>query len=67
LVQAALIGALFSLAAFPSGLVWLAFGATIQRGLHGGRRLRIFNIAMGVLLALSSSSSCGRPRSSRMD
>lgn len=53
LVQAALIGALFSLAAFPSGFVWLAFGATIQRILHGGRRLRIFNIAMGVLLALS--------------
>jgi threonine/homoserine/homoserine lactone efflux protein len=40
------------LAALPSGFVWLAFGATVQRMLRG-RRLRIFNIAMGVLLALS--------------
>ena len=52
IVQSAWLGGLFVLAALPSGFVWLAFGATVQRMLHG-RRLRIFNIAMGVLLALS--------------
>jgi threonine/homoserine/homoserine lactone efflux protein len=53
IAQAASLGALFVLAALPSGFVWLAFGATVQHALHGDRRLRIFNIAMGALLALS--------------
>jgi threonine/homoserine/homoserine lactone efflux protein len=53
IVQAASLGTLFVLAALPSGLVWLAFGATVQRELHSDRRLRIFNIVMGALLALS--------------
>ena len=53
IVQSAWLGGLFVLAALPSGFVWLAFGATVQRMLRDGRRLRIFNIAMGVLLALS--------------
>lgn len=52
-VQAACLGGFFVLAALPSGFVWLAFGAAVQRVLHSRRRLRIFNIAMGVLLALS--------------
>jgi threonine/homoserine/homoserine lactone efflux protein len=52
-VQAALLAALFVMAALPSGFVWLAFGAGVQHLLHRGRRLRIFNLAMGVLLALS--------------
>ena len=51
--QAASLGALFSLAALPSGFVWLAFGAAVQRLLGTERRMRIFNIAMGELLALS--------------
>jgi threonine/homoserine/homoserine lactone efflux protein len=51
--QAASLGALFVLAALPSGLVWLAFGASVQHLLHGDRRLRTFNIVMGALLALS--------------
>ena len=51
-VQAAWLGGLFVLAALPSGFVWLAFGATVQRVLSGPP-LRIFNVAMGVLLALS--------------
>ena len=51
--QAASLGALFALAALPSGFLWLAFGAALQHVLHGRRRLRIFNIAMGILLALS--------------
>jgi threonine/homoserine/homoserine lactone efflux protein len=51
--QAVWLGGLFALAAFPSGLVWLAFGAGVQRVLRSHRNLRFFNIAMGVLLALS--------------
>ena len=53
IVQAASLGALFIVAALPSGFVWLAFGASVQHLLHRRRRLRIFNIAMGALLALS--------------
>jgi threonine/homoserine/homoserine lactone efflux protein len=51
--QAASLGALFFVAALPSCFVWLAFGAAVQRLLGSERRLRIFNVAMGVLLALS--------------
>ena len=53
IVQAASLGGLFVLAALPSCLLWLAFGAAVQHALHSPRGLRIFNIAMGVLLALS--------------
>ena len=52
-LQAAALGALFFLAAWPSGLVWLVGGAALQRVLSGRRRRRVFNIAMGTLLALS--------------
>lgn len=53
ILQAAALGALFFIAAWPSGLVWLAGGAALQRVLSGKRRRRAFNIAMGALLALS--------------
>lgn len=53
IVQSAFLGGLFVVAALPSCFLWLAFGATVQRFLHGPRRLRIFNVAMGTLLALS--------------
>jgi len=53
LSQSVSLGTLFVLAALPSGFVWLAFGATVQHALHDDRRRRIFNIAMGALLALS--------------
>ena len=53
ITQAACLGGLFVLAALPSGFVWLAFGAAVQRVLRSPRRVRIFNIAMGTLLALS--------------
>jgi threonine/homoserine/homoserine lactone efflux protein len=52
-LQAAALGGLFVLAALPSGFLWLAFGAAVQRVLHEPRRLRIFNFVMGALLALS--------------
>jgi len=53
ILQAAFLGGFFLLAALPSCFLWLAFGAAVQRVLHRRRRLRIFNIIMGVLLALS--------------
>ena len=49
--QSAAFGLLFVLAAIPSCLVWLAFGATIQRFLRTDRTRRAFNIAMGATLA----------------
>ena len=50
-VQSLAFGLLFVLAALPSGLVWLAFGATVQRCLHTERALRLFNLVMGTTLA----------------
>jgi threonine/homoserine/homoserine lactone efflux protein len=52
--QAALLGVLFMLAALPSCLPWLAFGAVLQRVLRSERSMRIFNISMGILLAASA-------------
>ncbi len=52
-VQAASLSVLFVLAALPSGFLWLAFGAAVQRLLRSPRRMRVFNVTMGVLLALS--------------
>jgi threonine/homoserine/homoserine lactone efflux protein len=52
-VQSAILGGLFVLAALPSCFVWLAFGATVRHILHDRRRRRILNIVMGALLALS--------------
>jgi threonine/homoserine/homoserine lactone efflux protein len=52
--QAILLGVLFMLAALPSCLPWLAFGAVLQRLLRSERSMRVFNIGMGVLLAASA-------------
>jgi threonine/homoserine/homoserine lactone efflux protein len=49
--QSFYFGLLFVLAAVPSCFIWLAFGASLQRFLHTERASRVFNIAMGVLLA----------------
>src|SRR6185436_4146467 len=51
--QALLLGAVFVTVAIPSCLPWLAFGAVLQRVLHSARAVRIFNGAMGLLLAAS--------------
>jgi threonine/homoserine/homoserine lactone efflux protein len=51
LAQSMGFGILFFLAALPAGLVWLAFGATVQRWLHTERSWRTFSRAMGALLA----------------
>jgi threonine/homoserine/homoserine lactone efflux protein len=52
-VQSALLGGLFFVAALPACFLWLAFGAAAQRFLRGRRPRRAFNVALGVLLALS--------------
>jgi len=49
--QAMGFGLLFMLAALPSCFIWLAFGASLQQFLYTKRTARIFNVAMGVLLA----------------
>jgi threonine/homoserine/homoserine lactone efflux protein len=43
----------FVLASLPSCFPWLAFGAVLQRWLRTERALRVFNGAMGALLAAS--------------
>ena len=49
--QSLSFGLLFILAALPSCFIWLAFGAAVQRLLHTERALRMFNVAMGAVLA----------------
>ena len=53
LVQASVLGALFTIASLPCCFVWLAFGAGAQRLLRTERARRIFNVAMGIVLASS--------------
>jgi threonine/homoserine/homoserine lactone efflux protein len=52
-LQSTLFAALFVAAALPSGFLWLAFGASMQRWLSGARAARIFNVVMGASLAAS--------------
>ncbi|HCF0703780.1 TPA: LysE family translocator [Pseudomonas aeruginosa] len=47
------IAALYALVNAPSVAVWAAFGTTLRRWLTDRRHLRIFNIAMAILLVLS--------------
>jgi threonine/homoserine/homoserine lactone efflux protein len=51
LAQSAAFGLLFVLASLPSCFPWLAFGAVLQRRLRSPRARRLFNGAMGALLA----------------
>jgi threonine/homoserine/homoserine lactone efflux protein len=51
LPQAAIFGLIFLLAGAPCMLVWLGFGALMQRALQTDQALRTFNIVMGLLLA----------------
>lgn len=52
-LQALAFGVLFFAAALPSGLVWLVLGASLHTLLRDDRHARIFNIVMGLALALS--------------
>jgi threonine/homoserine/homoserine lactone efflux protein len=51
LLQSAIFGAIWVVIGIPCMFVWLAFGAAMQRVLRTDRALRIFNVAMGLLLA----------------
>jgi len=51
--QSAAFGLTFVLASLPSCFPWLAFGAVLQRVLRAERARRVFNRAMGALLAAS--------------
>ena len=53
LLQSVWLAALFVAAALPCNLIWLLFGAAMQRFLHRPRAARIFNVAMGASLAAS--------------
>lgn len=53
LLQALVLAALFFTVAFPSGLVWLVLGASMQGLLRDERHARAFNIAMALALAAS--------------
>jgi threonine/homoserine/homoserine lactone efflux protein len=46
-----LFGAIFVVVGAPCMLLWLGFGAAMQRFLQTDQALRTFNIAMGLLLA----------------
>ena len=51
--QAAALALVFVAAALPSCLPWLAFGAVLHRLLRTERAARVFNVAMGLLIAAS--------------
>ena len=53
LVQALAFGAIFVLVSIPSCFPWLAFGAVVHRSLRSERAVRVFNGAMGLLLAVA--------------
>ena len=53
LVQSAALGLVFLAACLPSCFSWLAFGAVLQGALRSERAFRMFNGAMGALLAAS--------------
>jgi threonine/homoserine/homoserine lactone efflux protein len=50
LLQAATLACVFALITLPCCIVWLAFGAVVQRALHSERAMRAFNLVMGALL-----------------
>ncbi|HEX9906287.1 MAG TPA: LysE family translocator [Propylenella sp.] len=52
-LQAALLASIFTAVGAPCTLVWLGFGAAMQRVLRTDTALRTFNVAMALLLAAS--------------
>jgi len=54
LAQAVIFVILFTLAAFPSCLPWLAGGAALQRFLRAPRARRVVSVVMAALLAAST-------------
>ena len=54
LVSIAIIVVVFSIAAMGSLITWAWVGFALQHWLSVGSRMRIFNVAMGVLLAATA-------------
>jgi threonine/homoserine/homoserine lactone efflux protein len=54
LVRGAWAAVLFGLTAFASVALWAALGASLRAWLAHGSRLRVFNVVMGVSLALTA-------------
>lgn len=52
-LQVAIICISFALITFPCAGIWLVFGAGLQRFLRDPKHLRLFNIAMALLLVAS--------------
>jgi threonine/homoserine/homoserine lactone efflux protein len=52
--QSILFGLIFILVSLPCCSIWLSFGASAQRVLRSGRAQRVFNVAMGLVLAGST-------------
>ena len=50
-----IIVAIYALAAFLSLVLWAGLGAALRAWLMHGRRLRLFNLAMGALLAATAA------------
>jgi threonine/homoserine/homoserine lactone efflux protein len=53
-VRGALAAGIFAVTALASLVVWAALGASLRKWLAHGLRLRVFNIVMGVSLALTA-------------
>ncbi len=53
LAQALTIGGLFFIVAVVCGFLWLGFGVVARRMLRSATKQRVFNLTMGVALALS--------------
>jgi threonine/homoserine/homoserine lactone efflux protein len=54
LLRTTVIVGVYALAAFTSLVLWAALGAGLRAWLQQGRRLRMFNLAMGLLLAATA-------------
>jgi threonine/homoserine/homoserine lactone efflux protein len=53
-VRGALAAAVFAVTAFASLVVWAALGASLRAWLAQGLRLRVFNVVMGLSLAITA-------------
>ena len=54
LLRGAVAAVIFGAAALVSIIVWAAVGAALRSWLSRGNRLRVFNISMGLLLAITA-------------
>ena len=53
-LSASIIGGIALVVGFPSSLTWVMFGAGLRQILKSPRALRLFNVAMALLLVAST-------------